>query len=92
MIDERYSESAEALGLIGRLARDSHSPWSSWYHAKVREEAIHKIEGLESDLDSALDVLWRHGDASCRQWITKNYPGFAASPERNMRQNPAPEA
>lgn len=37
-----------------------------------------KIDGLESDLDSALDVLWRRGDDKAREWVRLNHPDFAA--------------
>lgn len=35
-----------------------------------------KIDGLESELDAALDVLWRRGDAEAREWLKLNYPAF----------------
>ena len=47
--------------------------------AQVREQADGKIYGLEADLDSALDILWRRGDDGARQWVTMNYPKFAAA-------------
>ena len=37
-----------------------------------------KIDGLQSDLDSALDVLWRRGDNESRVWVWLNYPQFAS--------------
>jgi len=41
--------------------------------AKALEDAQDKIDGLEADLDSALDVLWRRGDDGAREWIRMNY-------------------
>jgi hypothetical protein len=40
-------------------------------------KARDKIDGLESDLDSALDVLWRHGDREAHDWMWLNYPAQA---------------
>ena len=37
------------------------------------ERLTDKIEGLEADLDSALDVLWRRGDDGAREWVRMNY-------------------
>lgn len=42
----------------------------------AREERDDKVDGLESDLSSALDVLWRRGDEEARTWIKLNYPKF----------------
>lgn len=33
-----------------------------------------KIDGLESDLRSAVDVLFRRGDDEAREWCRLNYP------------------
>lgn len=44
----------------------------------AREERDDKVDGLESDLSSALDVLWRRGDEEARTWIKLNYPKFHA--------------
>lgn len=44
----------------------------------AREERDDKVDGLESDLSSALDVLWRRGDDEARTWIKRNYPKFPA--------------
>lgn len=37
-----------------------------------------RVKGLEADLNSALDVLWRRGDPGSRYWVRWNYPAFAA--------------
>lgn len=37
-------------------------------------EAQDKIDGLQSELDSALAVLWRRGDAHAVKWVRLNYP------------------
>jgi len=40
-----------------------------------------KAEGLEADLDSALDIIFRRGDQGAREWLAMNYPGkFPAAP------------
>lgn len=33
-----------------------------------------KIDGLESELSSAVDVLFRRGDDEAREWVRLNYP------------------
>lgn len=38
--------------------------------ATIRE-AIDKIEGLDADLDSAIEVAWKRG---ARDWVRMNYP------------------
>ena len=40
------------------------------------EDARDTIDGLTSELDSAIDVLWRRGDDEARKWIALNYPNF----------------
>lgn len=35
-----------------------------------------KIMGLEVDLDSALDIIYRRGDDEARIWLSLNYPKF----------------
>lgn len=47
-----------------------------------RESAQDKIDGLEGDLDSALDVLWRRGDDEAREWIRMNYLSKVPALER----------
>lgn len=50
-----------------------------------------KIDGLESDLSSAIDVLWRHGDDEARTWIKLNYPKFGSDrPEPPIDEAGAP--
>lgn len=41
---------------------------------QYEEERGDKIDGLSSDLDSALDVLFRRGDDEAREWLRLNYP------------------
>ena len=38
------------------------------------DELEDKIDGLESDLSSAVDVLFRRGDDEAREWVRMNYP------------------
>ena len=38
------------------------------------DELEDKIDGLESELSSAVDVLFRRGDDEAREWIRMNYP------------------
>ncbi|MBB3411176.1 hypothetical protein FHT87_005129 [Rhizobium sp. BK316] len=45
------------------------------------EEAIDKIEGLEADLDSAVEVAYKRG---ATEWVRLNYPAkYAKLKERN---------
>ena len=45
-----------------------------------------KAEGLEADLDSALDIIFRRGDQGAREWLAMNYPGkFPAAPTEARR-------
>ena len=46
--------------------------------SQVSGELEDKVDGLESDLNSALDVLWRRGGKDARDWIWMNYRKFAA--------------
>jgi hypothetical protein len=41
---------------------------------KRADELEDKIDGLESDLSSAIDVLFWHGDEAASEWIRLNYP------------------
>jgi hypothetical protein len=41
---------------------------------KRADELEDKIDGLESDLSSAVDVLFWHGDDEAREWVRLNYP------------------
>ena len=50
-----------------------------------RERADDKIDGLEADLDSALDVLWRRGDDGAREWVRMNYREKIEGLERPLR-------
>jgi hypothetical protein len=43
-------------------------------------------EGLESDLDSALDILRRRGDAEAQEWLRLNYPSGKAMPRKGLNQ------
>lgn len=43
----------------------------------VVKYAVETIDGLESDLDAALAVIYRHGDAEARTWLFLNYPAQA---------------
>ena len=51
------------------------------------EEALwriqHKIEGLEEDLKSAVEVAW---DRGARTWVRVNYPARAARLEHIYRE------
>ena len=38
------------------------------------DELEDKIDGLESELSSAVDVLFRRGDDEAREWVRMNYP------------------
>lgn len=40
-------------------------------YAETCEEAVDKIEGLEADLDSAVEVAWKRG---ATDWVRMNYP------------------
>lgn len=40
------------------------------------ERLLDKIEGLDSDLRSAVDVLFRRGDDEAREWCRLNYPSW----------------
>ena len=41
---------------------------------KLADELEDKIDGLESELSSAVDVLFWHGDDEAREWVRLNYP------------------
>ena len=41
---------------------------------KRADDLEDKIDGLESDLSSAVDVLFRRGDDEAREWVRMNYP------------------
>ena len=41
---------------------------------KRADELEDKIDGLESDISSAVDVLFWHGDDEAREWVRLNYP------------------
>jgi hypothetical protein len=41
---------------------------------KLADELEDKIDGLESELSSAVDVLFRRGDDEAREWVRMNYP------------------
>ena len=45
----------------------------------VFEEAADKIDGLEEDLRSAVEVAWRRG---AETWVRNNYPAHVARLER----------
>ncbi len=45
----------------------------------TRLEAIDKIEGLEADLKSAIQVAWHRG---ATKWVKMNYPRDAERLER----------
>lgn len=34
-----------------------------------------KVDGLDEDLMSALEMLWKRGDDQAREWVKANYPG-----------------
>ena len=38
------------------------------------DELEDKIDGLESELSSAIDVLFWHGDEAASEWVRLNYP------------------
>ncbi len=38
------------------------------------DELEDRIDGIESDLSSAVDVLFRRGDDEAREWVRMNYP------------------
>jgi hypothetical protein len=38
------------------------------------DELEDRIDGIESDLSSAVDVLFRRGDDEAREWVRLNYP------------------
>lgn len=52
------------------------------------DELEDKIDGLESDLSSAVDVLFRRGDDEAREWVRMNYPKQYAA----LKKEPANDA
>ena len=51
---------------------------------KRADELEDKIDGLESDLSSAVDVLFRRGDNEAREWIRLNYPKQYAALKKEL--------
>ena len=45
------------------------------------DELIDKIEGLKAELDAALDIIDRRGDAGAREWLRMNYPNRQSATE-----------
>ena len=55
---------------------------------EMLDEAYDKIDGLESDLSAALDIIFRRGDDEAREWLRLNYPKeFAALRARKEKEN-----
>jgi hypothetical protein len=83
---------SETQTFVTRMAKDIFN------ETQYRDD---KIEGLECDLDSALDVLWRRGDDGARDWISMNYRPWlmrrgltptASIPPRSKSSDQAPQA
>ena len=54
---------------------------------RLDEQYADKVDGLESDLSSAVDVIYRRGDDEAREWVRLNYPKqYAALKEKNDEQ------
>ena len=53
------------------------SRWCAAGPCKLDDAQSDKIEGLSADLETALGVLYRHGDAEARSWLFLNYPTLA---------------
>jgi hypothetical protein len=70
------TQAVEEAGQTGQIPKD-----------RLRK-LTDKIDALESELDSALDVLWRHGDREAHDWMWLNYPERARRLALRVRLGP----
>lgn len=69
-----------ATGNIRKWSREPFGEGAEYVLTAAKDVKIErltdKIDGLESELRSALQIIFRRGDDKARFWLAANYPEF----------------